>query len=99
MDSDQNARAANMEITVLKIGAARMVKVAAVFMALLPAPAIIAPYVSENPVFCAYRMYHPFFYRYPVQFSGVAHDTESHLPGMPPIERSLTVAGLMVQYW
>ncbi len=78
---------------------AKAIGVAAILVALLLAPALMAPHVPDSPVRWAYRMYHPFMYRYPLRFIGVARDAESSLPGMPPLDQSYFVAHLMIEHW
>jgi len=69
------------------------------FLAILALPALLAPFVSENPVRWAYRVYHPFMYRYPVRFPGVAHEAELLSRDMSPLEQSLSVVGIMIENW
>jgi len=62
----------------------------------LPLPALIAPYASTDPISWAYRVYHPFMYRYPAVFG--AH-FNLDLQGRPKLAQSLEVAKVMVVYW
>jgi hypothetical protein len=63
---------------------------------MLPVPALIAPHVSDDPVAWAYRVYHPFMYRYPAVFG--AH-TNVDLQARSRFGQSLKVAQLMTEYW
>jgi hypothetical protein len=74
----------------------RAVAVSFASVLLLPLPALIAPLVSGDPVPWAYRIYHPFMYRYPVAFG--AHTTLDLQP-RSSVGKSLEVARLMVEYW
>ena len=63
---------------------------------LLPAPALSAPHVSDDPVRWAYRVYHPFMYRYPAILGAhTALDPRKE----SGLEQSLAVLRLMVEYW
>ena len=75
------------------------VRIVATLIAVLPLPALMAPYVSDTPVLWAYRVYHPFFYRYPVHFAAIATNAESRLEEIPPLQKSISVAGLIVEHW
>jgi hypothetical protein len=61
---------------------------------ILPVPALIAPYVSSDPVHWAYRVYHPFFYRYPLYTSHLL-TTE----GRPRSAQSLQILALMIELY
>lgn len=63
---------------------------------LLPAPALVAPHVAEDPVRWAYRVYHPFMYRYPA-ILGAHTALDPHTKS--GLEQSLAVLRLMVEYW
>ncbi|HUQ92609.1 MAG TPA: hypothetical protein VM120_13100 [Bryobacteraceae bacterium] len=63
---------------------------------LLPFPALIAPHVSDDPVAWAYRVYHPFMYRYPAVFG--AH-INLDLQARSKLGQSLEVARLMIEHW
>ena len=77
----------------------RVAKLLLLLLVLLPMPALLARWVSKHPVLWAYRIYHPFFYRYPVRFTQVAKDAEFQLLGMPVPDKSIHVARLMLEYW
>lgn len=62
-----------------------------VALVLLPVPAFVAPYVSDDPVAWAYRVYHPFMYRYPAIFG-------THVDLDRPV-RFIDVAKLMIEFW
>lgn len=67
-----------------------------VLILLLPVPALLAPQVSDTPVHWAYRIYHPFMYRYPA-IMGVG--MEGKLAKLSPAGQSLEVLRLMIEYW
>lgn len=63
---------------------------------LLPVPALLAPHVSEDPVHWAYRVYHPFMYRYPAIMGA---SMENEVAKLSPDGQSLAVLRLMIKYW
>ncbi|MBL8294967.1 MAG: hypothetical protein JNN08_24195 [Bryobacterales bacterium] len=68
---------------------------------LLPFPALLAPHVSEDPIAWAYKVYHPFLYRYPNYFASVVMSPTSlsELRKKSPLDQSLELARLMIQHW
>lgn len=74
----------------------RILVVAALLLALLPAPALIAPYVTDDPIAWAYRVYHPFMYRFPAVLGS---HTTLELSTKSRLEQSLQVLRLMIRYW
>jgi len=70
-------------------------------LGVLPQPALIAPHVSADPIAWAYKVYHPFMYRYPHYFSAVVlrPATTLDLEEQSPPGRSLQVLRLMVKHW
>ena len=62
---------------------------------LVPAPALLAPHVSDDPVRWAYRVFHPFMYRYPAV---IGH--YSTLPeGQSKLDCSLMILRLTMTGW
>jgi len=68
---------------------------------LLPLPALLAPHVSDDPIAWAYKVYHPFMYRYPNYFASVvlSPTSLSDLRKKSPLDQSLELARLMIQHW
>lgn len=64
-----------------------------VLVVLLPLPAILAPHVSSDPMRWAYRVYHPFMYRYPalLGWEGLAISRQE-----PKLNQSVTIAQAMM---
>ena len=74
----------------------RAAKAILLLLLLLPVPALIAPYVSDDPIHWAYRDYHPFMYRYPVVLGvHAALDLETRSRE----DWSLELLRLVIKYW
>ena len=62
---------------------------------LVPAPALLAPHVSDDPVRWAYRVYHPFMYRYPT----VIGHYSTLLGGQSKLDCSLMILRFTIIGW
>lgn len=76
---------------------ARFVLVALVLLA--PVPALVAPFVSAQPVDWAYRAYHPGLYRYPVAARGRLVAEEERMARCPRWVQSFELLAVMVREW
>lgn len=74
-------------------------KIITLLVLLVPIPALVAPFVSEFPIFWAYRVYHPFLYRYPQPFSRSAMAEQIRISGKPLHEQSLGVLRFMIDWY
>lgn len=64
-------------------------------------PALLAPYFSPEPLDAAYRIYHPFLYRYPNHTAHILRNPNAMmlLAEKPRPTQSLCVLALMIKYW
>ena len=83
------------------MGFKRTLRIVFAFFLLLPVPALIAPFVSDDPLHWAYRVYHPFMYRYPLYTAHVLRSSETMqlLEDRPLPVQSLEVLSLMIKHW
>ena len=74
----------------------RTAKLLILLLMLFPVPALVAPYVSMDPISWAHRVYHPLMYRYPAVFGA---QLNLDLLRKPKFAQSFEVAKVMVEYW
>ncbi len=75
------------------------IKTLVVLLLLAPIPALVAPYVSDDPVKWAYSVYHLGFYRYPVRTGAQLGDAKREMMDQPRWAQSIAILGLMIEHW
>ena len=76
--------------------ATTLAKLLVLLLMVLPVPALVAPYLSIDPISWAYSVYHPFMYRYPTVFGA---QLNLDLQRRAKFAQSFEVAKVMVEYW
>ncbi len=77
----------------------RAIKTLVVLFLLAPVPALVAPYVTDEPVKWAYSVYHPGFYRYPVRTGAQLSEAKIGMMDQPRWAQSIAILGLMIEHW
>ena len=79
----------------------RVIKAVFALLLFLPMPALLAPYLSPDPLDSAYRIYHPFMYRYPNHTAHLLRNPNAVMLLAQKLRpaQSLCVLALMIKHW